>query len=93
MYIQCMYQWLDKEGNKRATPSLVFANKRNFFQKKKLLTHYNYIIVCVCRRISLIEATITFNAFFNCILTIKVSGDHASNVFLIVLIVFIQSYF
>lgn len=67
--------------------------KGTFFQKKKLLTHYNYIIFCVCRRISLIEATITFNAFFNCILTIKVSGDHASNVFLIVLIVFIQSYF
>lgn len=37
MYIQCMYQWLDKEGNKRATPSLVFANKKNFFSEKKIV--------------------------------------------------------
>lgn len=63
MYIQCMYQWLDKEGNKRATPSLVFANKRNFFSEKKLLTHYNYIIVCVCRRISLIELQLLLMPF------------------------------
>lgn len=48
MYIPCMYQWLDKEGNKRATPSLVFANKRNFFlEKKKLLTNYNLLLVFV----------------------------------------------
>lgn len=42
-----MYQWLDKEGNKRATPSLVFANKRNFLQKKKLLTNFNLLLVFV----------------------------------------------